>query len=168
MGAFSESQGFSERQNQREQFQRGKNALDPKRQGTRFRALMEEFGPVLGGLEKQLQLGAQASGQAVSAGLARAGLGSTGLGSALSSGIAQGASIAGGGIRARILQDLFDQAGQDQSQIANAYFGAPSLGYQPGQQYSVGGQAAAAGLQSGLNAIPFSPGTPPEQPRPVA
>ena len=168
MGAFSESQGFSERQNQREQFERGKNALDPKRQGNRFRALMEEFSPQLGQLTSFLSQGSQVAGQAVQANFARAGLGNTGLGSALSTGIAQGTAIAGGGIRARILQDLFDQAGATQSQIANAYFGAPSLGYQPGQQYSVGGQAAAAGLQSGLNAIPFSPGTPPEQPRPVA
>lgn len=152
MGAFDQSQGFAERQNWRSNMEAGKKALDPKRQGNRFRALMEEFGPVLGGLEKQLQLGAQASGQAVSAGLARAGLGSTGLGSALSSGIAQGASIAGGGIRAKILQDLFDQAGATQSQIANAYLNAPSLGYQPGQQYSVGGQAAAAAGQTAVRA----------------
>jgi len=157
MGAFDQSQGFAERQNQREQFERGKNALDPKRQGNRFRALMAEFSPLLGGVERLMTMSNQVSGQAVQADLTRAGLGSTGLGLGIIRGQTQGLGIAMGGIRSRILQDLFDQAGATQSQIANAYFGAPSLGYQPGQQYSVGGQAAAAGLQTAANAYSRPP-----------
>ena len=149
---FSQSSGFKERQDQRDNFERGKKQLSSAKIFSRFGEFKEGFGGILGGIEKDLLRGNQLAGQSVQANFSRAGLGSTGLGAGILKGMQQGTAIAGAGIRAKIFQDLMDKVIGIQTSLAGAEFNRQIVGRGPGSEFSAGGQLAAAAGSTALDA----------------
>jgi len=116
---------FSSGGNQRKEIDIGRraalNALSPTAIGGYFSGLQGIASPFLNQIAAGVGLQGQAQNNAVLAQMARMGLGGTGIGASLGAGLTAGSAFQGNQVRARIFQDLLQQAMAGQSQVANIF-----------------------------------------------
>jgi hypothetical protein len=94
-------------------------------------------------------MAAQMAANSQQAGLARLGLGGTGLGSALGGGLLAGASFSTNALRARMMQDIFNEAIQAQMGRASLVAGLPIAQAPTASPTSGAIQGAGSGLMLG-------------------
>lgn len=158
--AFGASGDFKKRQRARDTLHGATKLLNPSAIQSTFQGLMQGQAGFLNSLAQRQGLLGQTSANSAIAGMSRAGFGQSGVGQALGAGLQQGAAFQGNQLRARIQQDLYNQATGLQTskfnafaQLANSYVNQQSEG-------NAGTQFVSNALQTAGNAASAYAGKP--------
>ncbi len=149
-GGQAQRSAFADRQQRRDLAYEAVDLFNFGRIGQMFNELQTTQAPLLNQLLAGQDLAGQQTASALRAGLARQGLGGTGLGTAMGAGARAGAAFGGNMLRARMLQDLLQQAIGVRGMQAQVLSGVAANPGMPTTQTALTG--ALGGLGSGIQA----------------